>query len=63
VRRRYAIGVDLSLILADASPEEERSVRALSYDINAFVVDCIDRFPWPVDMTFSTSVDRVTEEL
>lgn len=61
MRRRYTIGVELGVTLADPIQDEEETVRALATNIASFVTEHVDCFPWAVDVRMTYAVDRLEE--
>lgn len=59
MKRRYLMYAEVVVYLADPGVTDENAVRELQQRVAAYVQKECDDFPWPVDITLSTQVDRV----
>lgn len=61
MRRQYTMSFGLMTMMSDPTAENERAFRQLEATIAAFIVERIEEYPWPVDISFHLGIDRVVD--
>lgn len=59
MRRKYTIGAEVRVIIADALPTEEDVLRELAAEVSELVTTKVRTLPWAADVALVWQVDRV----